>query len=124
MPSLSSPPSSPLMAQSPPRARSPIRAIPLSLPAVANLIVKLRRSSNRAKAAKDFPVECTSGAAPQTHAVLTGEGVTSARKVPMQEQRRFLCRDGVDVKKLLRAVRASLLEEAQMMGATVLVDEQ
>lgn len=42
----------------------------------------------------------------------------------MAEERRFLCRDGVDVKKLLRAMRASLLEEAQMIGANVLVNEE
>ena len=58
-----------------------------------------------------------------THPVLTGHGVTSVRKVPLEDQRRFLCRDGVDVKRLLRMMRADLLEEAQMIGANVLVDE-
>ena len=51
-------------------------------------------------------------------------GATLPRKVPLVEERRFVCRDGVDVKKLLRTMRASLLEEAQMIGANVLVDEQ
>ena len=85
------------------------------------MIVKLRRSSSKAKA-KEYPIESSSGE-PQTHPVLRGEGVTSARKVPLQDQRRFLCRDGVDVKKLLRTMRAEMLEEAQMIGANVLVDE-
>lgn len=105
----------------PEQPRSPIRSVPLRLPGVANMIVKLRRSSSKAKA-NGYPIESSSGE-PQTHPVLCGEGVTSPRKVPLQEQRRFFCRDGVDVKKLLRTMRATLLEEAQMMGATVLVDE-
>ena len=105
---------------SPEQPRS-ARPIPLRLPVVANMIVKLRRSSSKAKA-KEYPIESSSGE-PQTHPVLRGEGVTSARKVPLQDQRRFLCRDGVDVEKLLRTMRAEMLEEAQMIGANVLVDE-
>lgn len=104
---------------------------PLRLPDVANLIVKLRRTANKSKANKaaaaaqqGFPIECTSGVAQQTHPCLVGEGVISARKVPLIEQRRLFCSGGVDTKRLLRTLRATLLEEAQMMGATVLVDEQ
>jgi len=104
-------------------APSPPRSKPLRLPDVVNLIVKMRRSSNKAKA-KEFPIESSSGES-KTHLVLCGEGVVSVRKVPLQEQRRrFFCRGGVDVKRLLRTMRATLLEEAQMIGATVLVDEQ
>ena len=104
-----------------PQNRSPTRSLPLRLPDVANLIVKLKRSSSRAKE-KAYPIQSSSGG-PITHPVLTGEGVTSVRKVPLQEQRRFLCRDGVDVKRLLRTMRAALLEEAHMIGANVLVEE-
>ena len=50
--------------------------------------------------------------------------MTSPGKVPLSEEQRFLCKDGVDVKKLLRMIRAGLLEEAQSIGASVLVDEQ
>ncbi|KIP12100.1 hypothetical protein PHLGIDRAFT_98439 [Phlebiopsis gigantea 11061_1 CR5-6] len=117
--SFNSPPSSPLMS-SPEQSRS-ARPIPLRLPAVASMIVKLRRSSSKAKE-KEYPIESSSGE-PQTHPVLHGEGVTSARKVPLQDQRRFLCRNGVDVKRLLRTIRGEMLEEAQMIGANVLVDE-
>ncbi|GJE85512.1 hypothetical protein PsYK624_015910 [Phanerochaete sordida] len=120
--SFNSPPSSPLMSQQEASSPSPPRARPLRLPDVVNLIVKLKRSSNKAKA-QGFPIECASGE-PSTHDVLQGEGVVSARKVPLQEQRRFLCRGGVDAKRLLRTMRATLLEEAQMIGANVLVDEQ
>lgn len=122
--SFSSPPSSPLMSQQEAQnTPSQPRQKPLRLPDVVNLIVKLRRSSNKARA-QGYPLESSSGDEPRTHPVLCGEGVVSARKVPLQEQRRFLCRGGVDVKRLLRTLRATLLEEAQMIGANVLVDEQ
>lgn len=120
--SFTSPPNSPLAPGVEPQPRTPTRSTPLRLPDVVNLIVKLRRSSSKAKE-KEYPVESSSGE-PATHFVLTGEGViTSARKVPLQDQRRLLCRGGVDVKRLLRTMRASLLEEAQLIGADVLVDE-
>lgn len=119
MVSFSSPPPSPLLSQSP---RSPSRHIPLRLPDVANLIVKLRRANNKAQA-KQYPIESSSGE-PQTHPTLISQDATLPRRVPLVEERRFLCRDGVDVKKLLRTMRASLLEEAQMIGANVLVDER
>jgi hypothetical protein len=118
---LSSPPTSPLTPGMEARTRSPGRSSPLRIPDVANIIVKWRRASSNTKD-KEYPIECLSGE-PITHPVLMGEGVTSARKVPLQEQRRFLCRDGVDAKRLLRTMRASLLEEAQMIGANVLVEE-
>ena len=87
------------------------------MPEVASLIVKLRRASQ-----KDG-IQSSSGE-PKTHPALSAEGATLPRKIPLVEERRFVCRDGVDVKKLLRTMRATLLEEAQMLGANVLVDEQ
>ncbi|KAG2143013.1 hypothetical protein DEU56DRAFT_939223 [Suillus clintonianus] len=60
---------------------------------------------------------------PQTYPLLQGEGATSKRKVPLVQSDLFFCRDAVDVPKLLRGSRASLLERAESMGANVLVDE-
>ena len=118
--SFNSPPPSPLLSRT--GTHSPGRGLPLRLPDVANVIVKLRRNRQKAQD-REYPRVSTSGAA-QTHPSLAGEGETSVRKVPLTEDQRFLCRDGVDLKKLLRMMRASLLEEAQSMGATVLVNEQ
>jgi len=36
----------------------------------------------------------------------------------------FICASGVDVPKLLRACRSTLLDQARTIGAKVLVDEQ
>lgn len=127
--SLNSPPSSPLVSRTASSGGNGPRS-PLRLPDVANLIVKLRRSSSKAKLSAaaqgqaGVPLECTSGNTPQTHPCLLGEGVTLPRKVPLIEQRRLLCQGGVDTKRLLRTLRSTLLEEAQMIGATVLVNEQ
>lgn len=121
MMTLNSPPSSPLLS-----SRSPTRHIPLRLPDVANLIVKLRRHSRKAQDtvnARAYPIHSSSGE-PKTHPALEGDDKTSERKIPLVEERRFLCKGGVDVKKLLRTMRATLLEEAQSIGAHVLVDEQ
>ncbi|KAI0087340.1 hypothetical protein BDY19DRAFT_955217 [Irpex rosettiformis] len=119
MMTLNSPPSSPTPSHS-----TSTRHIQLRLPDVASLIVKLRRHSQRAQdRAREYPIQSSSGE-PQTHPTLSGDDQTSARKIPLVEERRFLCKGGVDVKKLLRTMRASLLEEAQSIGAHVLVDEQ
>lgn len=42
----------------------------------------------------------------------------------MSRDDEFTCASGVDVPKLLRACRTSLLEQARTIGANVLVDEQ
>lgn len=102
------------MLSSPP---SPIRA-PLAISTVANALVKLRRNTSKT----EF-IGSTSGE-PQTHPLLRGEGVTSKRKVPLVQSDLFFCRDAVDVPKLLRGSRASLLERAENIGANVLVDER
>lgn len=115
-----SPPPSPLLSR--PSSQSP-RGSPLRLPAVANAIVKFRRGRHNSPA-KDFPIVSSSGA-PQTHPTLAGDaGIAIRGSVPLIEEQRFLCRDAVDVKKLLRMLRGVLLEEAQTIGASVLVDEQ
>jgi len=93
------------------------------------MIVKLRRSRSdlnvppTRESQKSFPMKNVSGE-PQTHPSLAAPGVTSARKVPLIQEERFMCRGGVDAKRLLRTIRASLLEEAHSIGATVLVEEQ
>jgi hypothetical protein len=102
------------MLSSPP---SPIR-VPLTISTVANAFVKLRRSTSKAEY-----IDSTSGE-PQTHPLLQGEGATSRRKVPLVQCDLFYCRDAVDVPKLLRGSRASLLERAENIGANVLVDER
>jgi len=101
------------MLSSPP---SPI-IVPLTISTVTNAFVKLRRSTSRAET-----IDSTSGE-PQTHHSLQGHGAISIRKVPLVHTDLFSCRDAVDVPKLLRGSRASLLERAEFMGANVLVDE-
>ena len=120
--SLSSPPPSPLLSRLA-GPQSPSRGSALRLPGVASVVIKLRRGRHSGEVKALYPVVSTSGE-PKTHPRLVGDGVTSPGKVPLVEEQRFLCKDGVDVKKLLRMIRAGLLEEAQSIGASVLVDEQ
>jgi len=82
---------------------------------VANIFVKMRRTQTRATSLKS-----TSGE-PRTH---SGLQLTCERKVPLGEEERFVCRDGVDTVKLLRAVRSILYEKAEALGANALADEQ
>ncbi|PIL23436.1 hypothetical protein GSI_14747 [Ganoderma sinense ZZ0214-1] len=117
---MSSPPPSPLFSRSS-SGSSGHGYIPLGVPRVANLLVKMRR--HRAKA-KSHHIESASGPEPLTHPALRDEDAVSPRKVPLDEDTTFVCRDGVDVAKLLRAVRASLYQKAVDIGANVLVDEQ
>ena len=44
--------------------------------------------------------------------------------VLLEIQEEFVCLDGVDVEKLLRASRLALLDHASPLGVNVLVDEQ
>ncbi|KAK7684537.1 hypothetical protein QCA50_012484 [Cerrena zonata] len=122
--STSSPPPSPLQSQfSSAKASSPPKS-PGSLlrfPHVVNLLVKMRRTKTKAKS---HHIESSSGDQPYTHPSLAGEGVTSARKVPLYTEERYNCKDGVDVAKLLRTTRASLLEKAEAIGANALVNEE
>ncbi|KAG6329854.1 hypothetical protein ID866_9236 [Astraeus odoratus] len=93
--------------------------MPLTLPSVANVLVKLRQARDKSRAGS---VDCSSGEA-QTHPPLSGEGATSRHRVPLAHSDLFTCKGAVDVTKLLRASRASLLEKAEYLGANVLVEE-
>ncbi|KAH7912170.1 hypothetical protein BJ138DRAFT_1005028 [Hygrophoropsis aurantiaca] len=92
----------------------------LTVSTVANVFVKLRRAKERTKA---HHIDSASGA-PQTHPSLCGENATCKRKVPMVHGDVFVCTGAVDVAKLLRGSRASLLEKAELLGGNVLVDER
>ncbi|THH32776.1 hypothetical protein EUX98_g1409 [Antrodiella citrinella] len=107
--SSSSPPPSPLTARFS-VSTSPQKA--MRFVDVANIFVKMRKTATTVKS--------TSGD-PQTH---PGIQLTCERKVPLDEEERFVCRDGVDTMKLLRAARTTLYEKAEALGANVLVDEQ
>ncbi|KAI0716534.1 hypothetical protein C8Q76DRAFT_767611 [Earliella scabrosa] len=117
---MSSPPPSPLFARAS-SGSSNSGHMPLRVSSVANIFVKMRRHRGKAK---EHHVESSSGAEPLTHPSLTGKDVVSARKVPLEEHETFVCRDGVDAAKLLRAVRGMLYQKALDVGANVLVDEQ
>ncbi|KAI0738964.1 hypothetical protein C8Q80DRAFT_1113235 [Daedaleopsis nitida] len=120
MTTLSSPPPSPLFARSS-SGSSNGGHMPLRVANVANLLVKMRRHRSKAK---EHHIESSSGDAPQTHPSLAEDNAVSARKVPLEESQTFVCRDGVDAAKLLRAVRGALFQKALDVGANVLVDEQ
>ncbi|KAH7920182.1 hypothetical protein BV22DRAFT_1021700 [Leucogyrophana mollusca] len=92
----------------------------LAVSTVANVFVKLRRAKERTT--KAHHVDSASGD-PQTHPSLRGEDATCKRKVPMGHGDVFVCTGAVDVAKLLRGSRASLLEKAELLGGNVLVDE-
>ncbi|KAI0947893.1 hypothetical protein AcW1_009536 [Taiwanofungus camphoratus] len=94
--------------------------MPLKMSDVANIFIRMRRHSLRAK---EHHIESCS-VFPQTHPSLSGEGTVSVRRVPIVQEDDFVCRDGVDAVKLLRLSRASLYEKARTIGASVLVDEE
>ncbi|KAH8103064.1 hypothetical protein BXZ70DRAFT_905712 [Cristinia sonorae] len=111
-----SPPPSPLSPRFAVPA-SPTKAMPaLRFPDVANIFIRLNRVKAKATA-----LHSTSGDQPLTHPSIQE---VSERKVPLAIEERFVCRDGVDAAKLLRAVRSSVYEKAESIGASVLVDEQ
>ncbi|KAI0366853.1 hypothetical protein BV20DRAFT_971381 [Pilatotrama ljubarskyi] len=116
---LSSPPPSPLLARASSSSSASHHHMPLSVSNVANLFVKMRRHRSKAKA---HHIESSSGDEPQTHPAL--QGAVSAEKIPLELHETFVCRDGVDTAKLLRAVRGALYQKALTYGANVLVDEQ
>ncbi|KAL4079555.1 hypothetical protein J3A83DRAFT_4210618 [Scleroderma citrinum] len=96
---------------------SPI-TMPLTLSSMASVFIKLQRVKERSKLdSLDF---CSGE--PQTHPSLCGEGAT-ARRVSLVHSDLFICKGAVDVLKLLRASRASLLEKAEYIGANVLLEE-
>lgn len=103
-----------MMSSSPP---SPI-TMPLALPAVVSVLVKLRRTIDKSKGES---LECSSGE-PQTHPCL--EGATDLVELPLAHSDVFTCKGAVDLPKLLRASRASLFDKAIYSGANVLHKER
>ncbi|EJC98228.1 uncharacterized protein FOMMEDRAFT_97148 [Fomitiporia mediterranea MF3/22] len=98
----------------------------LTFPHVAKIFVKLRRVQKKVKA---HHIDSSSGDEPQTHSSLLNahgglvpEVMRKLARLEIQEE--FVCLDGVDVEKLLRASRLALLEHASPLLANVLVDEQ
>ncbi|OCH86848.1 hypothetical protein OBBRIDRAFT_737225 [Obba rivulosa] len=79
----------------------------------------MRRTSPKQKQ----HIQSSSGE-PYTHLSLDAPGAVSERRVPLVQKDDFVCRDAVDVVRLLRLVRASLYEKAEALGANVLIDEQ
>ncbi|KAM5534018.1 hypothetical protein V8D89_012341 [Ganoderma adspersum] len=106
---MSLPPPSPLFSRSS-SGSSRHDYTPVGVPRVASLL--------------SHHTESASGPEPLTHPALRDEDAVSPRKVPLGEDTTFVCCDGVDVAKLLRAVRGSLHQKALEIGANVLVDEQ
>lgn len=91
--------------------------MPLALPAVVSVLVKLRRTIDKSKGES---LECSSGE-PQTHPCL--EGATDLVELPLAHSDVFTCKGAVDLPKLLRASRASLFDKAIYSGANVLHKE-
>ncbi|KAF9788310.1 hypothetical protein BJ322DRAFT_622596 [Thelephora terrestris] len=87
----------------------------LSLYNISQALIRIRRLRH------GKPISSSSGPAPITHPSLPG--AMSATKIPMNRDDEFICASGVDVPKLLRACRSTLLEQARKIGANVLVDE-
>ena len=101
-------------ASPPPSPRtSPSR---LSLYNISNAFIRIRRVR------EDRQIVSTSGPEPITHPCLSG--AVSTQKVSVSREDQFLCASAVDVPKLLRACRSTLLDQARTIGANVLVEEQ
>jgi len=101
-------------ASPPPSPRtSPSR---LSFYNIASAFIRIRRLR------QDGQIVSTSGPEPITHPSLSN--AISTQKVSMRREDQFVCASAVDVPKLLRACRSTLLDEARAIGANVLVEEQ
>jgi len=100
-----SPPSSP--------RTSPSR---LSLQNISSAFIRIRRVRGGRQ------IVSTSGPEPITHPCL--KNVVSTHKVSVSREDQFVCLSAVDVPKLLRACRSTLLDQARTIGANVLVEEQ
>ncbi|KAJ7634809.1 hypothetical protein FB45DRAFT_744126 [Roridomyces roridus] len=98
------------------------RQTPLGIANVANIFIKMRRASSE-QAAKPWHIDSCSGEEPQTHAGIV-EAATSPTREPLRQTDTYICEGGVNVAQLLRATRNALMDEAEAMGATVLVDER
>ncbi|TDL18749.1 hypothetical protein BD410DRAFT_728104 [Rickenella mellea] len=113
-------PSSPEVKTPASPPRSPRTQRTLRFAHIADLFVKLRRLQNNARQANDL--ESTSGPEPVTHAELKDDSsVKKHARLELEEV--FMCANGVDVVKLLRASRGTLLDAAKLLRSNVLVDE-
>ncbi|KAF5345906.1 hypothetical protein D9758_011411 [Tetrapyrgos nigripes] len=97
--------------------------VPVGVADVANLFVKMRRSSDRAKNAKSNHIISSSGDTPLSHPGVQ-EAVQSRRRERLEAHEVFYCIGAVNVPTLLRVVRGSLIETTEMLGGNVLLDEQ
>lgn len=88
----------------------------LSLYNITQAIIRVKRVRH------DRQIISTSGPEPITHPSLIN--AVSTHKVAVRREDQFICASGVDVPKLLRACRSTLLDQAGTLGANVLVDEQ
>lgn len=92
-----------------------------SMADVANIIIRLRR--HRKRAAQGH-ICSSSGEEPYTDARFRDEAALSVKRVPVEREYTFVCKDGVDTAKLVRLSRGLLYEETLLIGANVLVEEQ
>jgi len=88
----------------------------LSLYNISNAFIRIRRVR------QDRQIVSSSGPEPITHPSLSN--VVSTHKVSVSREDQFVCESAVDVPKLLRACRSTLLDQARTIGANVLVEEQ
>lgn len=106
-----------MSAKSPSPPPSPrLSTVRLTLYNISQAFIRMRRFRNGRR------IVSSSGSAPITHPSLSG--AISVVKVPVSREDEFVCASGVDVPKLLRACRSTLLDQARAFGANVLVEEQ
>ncbi|KZT25752.1 hypothetical protein NEOLEDRAFT_1133287 [Neolentinus lepideus HHB14362 ss-1] len=88
---------------------------------VASLFLKLRPASSKANSNH---IDSSSGSEYMTHPTLQDDPTVGAKKLPLIQEETFIVVDAVDVRKLVRASRAALLDKAKTLGANCLVDER
>lgn len=103
-----------------PVPESPSKRAPLSIANVANIFIKMRRASDQVK---PWRIESSSGEDPQSHPGVE-EAVTSTAREPLWRTDVFICDGAVNGAQLLRVVRNTLMELAELIGANALVDER
>ena len=108
-----------MLFRSPTKPKAAPSSPPKSPTNLSQIFAKFRNTTQP----KVLPKELSSGE-PQTHPQLAEEGVCSQARVPVEQVDNFVCFGAVDVPKLIRGSRASLLSKATALGATCLVDEQ
>jgi len=88
---------------------------------MSQILAKLRPVKEPQSKAQHFDLH---SGPPQTHPSLTEDGVTCEARALIEHRDQFVCAGAVDMAKLLRGSRSSLVEKAMTLGANVLVDEQ